>query len=94
MMMVVLLPTCPLSWGLSLFMAPEIFTGPYTNKCDVFSIGVVFACIAEMLCQIKPYGDCLADIVNSSVLNESAGSYIHYRKATSEEKDIISRMLE
>eukprot|EP00118_Oscarella_pearsei_P009542 m.55372 g.55372 ORF g.55372 m.55372 type:complete len:276 (+) comp34463_c0_seq1:28-855(+) len=82
------------------FMAPEVFTGSYTKKCDVFSLGLVFACIAEVQCEIMPSGQCLADIVNSPRhksryydLNESAGSLIHYQNAIPEEKDIISRML-
>ncbi|XP_062505586.1 serine/threonine-protein kinase pdik1l-A-like [Corticium candelabrum] len=36
--------------GTQLFVAPEVFTGHYTNSCDVFSLGLVFISIIEAPC--------------------------------------------
>ncbi|XP_065826194.1 serine/threonine-protein kinase pdik1l-A-like [Oscarella lobularis] len=33
--------------GTRAFMAPEVFDGHYLRECDVFSLGLVFACIIE-----------------------------------------------
>ena len=33
--------------GTRVFMAPEVFTRHYSFECDIFSLGLVFACIIE-----------------------------------------------
>ncbi|XP_065846308.1 serine/threonine-protein kinase 35-like isoform X2 [Oscarella lobularis] len=33
--------------GTRVFMAPEVFDGHYLRECDIFSLGLVFACIIE-----------------------------------------------
>eukprot|EP00118_Oscarella_pearsei_P010167 m.61290 g.61290 ORF g.61290 m.61290 type:complete len:241 (+) comp34990_c0_seq1:330-1052(+) len=83
------------------FMAPEVFSGHYTEKCDIFSLGMVFACIIEnpdrqmLLAAWRWKEHSLGELYYSCPESRSnaASTLIHYSKATAGEVLLIDQML-
>mmetsp|Transcript_40920 Transcript_40920/g.46990 ORF Transcript_40920/g.46990 Transcript_40920/m.46990 type:complete len:97 (-) Transcript_40920:77-367(-) len=50
--------------GTPLYMAPEMFEGKYTNKCDIWSLGVL---IYHMISGEMPYKGTTFEEVKTSV---------------------------
>ena len=81
--------------GTRYYMAPEVWSGHYTNKCDVFSLGLVFIKIAESrditdnptADQGQPLGKVLSasvqepcDVVNCQFNNAQRAEIVLYNK--------------
>eukprot|EP00118_Oscarella_pearsei_P017840 m.179493 g.179493 ORF g.179493 m.179493 type:complete len:97 (+) comp39219_c0_seq2:872-1162(+) len=77
--------------GTKSFVAPEVLKGRCSHKSDIFSLGLTFACIAEVQCEVTESGQYLAEIVTGSHENwsmycNSAGSLIVYKNAVLQER--------
>ena len=77
--------------GSPLFMAPEVLQKKYSNKCDVWSIGVV---MYVLLSKRLPFsGECPADILSQSKVWDLAFEKSFWKSISSEAKDLISNMI-
>ena len=77
--------------GSPLFMAPEVLHKKYSNKCDVWSIGVV---MYVLLSKRLPFsGECPADILSQSKVWDLAFEKSFWKSISSEAKDLISNMI-
>ena len=78
--------------GSPYYMAPEVFEKKYTDKCDIWSIGVVLYFIIS---KRKPFnGDSFKDIFNCIKENEVDLTSNPFDKASPELIDIIKKMLD
>ena len=73
------------------FCAPEVLSGVYSQKCDVWSIGVIFY---MLLSGKAPYDGSIGKQLNAAVIKDDldfSGPIWH--RVSSQAKDLISRML-
>jgi calcium-dependent protein kinase len=78
-------------YGTAYYIAPEILKSDYTEKCDVWSIGVI---LYVLLCGKPPfYGDDDKEILNSVKLGTYSLTGPDWKNISSEAKDLVKRML-
>jgi calcium-dependent protein kinase len=78
--------------GTCYYVSPEILTGPYTEKCDIWSLGVI---LFMMLSGYPPFdGDTDKDILDSVKNSPLAFSEQVWETISNEAKDLVSRCLD
>ena len=91
--------------GSPAYMAPEVWVGRYSITCDVFSMGLMYAMIAEcpdpLVPAVRysdknyPYG--LGWLLSVEMAPRSRRAtellYLHFRTARDDEKDLMNKML-
>ena len=78
--------------GSSYYMAPEVLNKSYTEKCDIWSVGVI---LFILLTKQPPFGGKTDDIIYSKIkrgIYYIDGTPIQY--CSSELKDLLSKLLE
>ena len=77
--------------GTYYYMAPEVLSGEYTEKCDVWSLGVI---LYIMLCGIPPFSGRTDDEIASQILNAQL-SFTHpnWKNVSQEARMLIISML-
>lgn len=79
-------------YGTAYYIAPEVLKGNYTEKCDLWSIGVI---LYIMLCGTPPFtGRTDKDILNKV---SNAGYSLQgelWRKRSDGSKDLIKKLME
>mmetsp|Transcript_49800 Transcript_49800/g.57152 ORF Transcript_49800/g.57152 Transcript_49800/m.57152 type:complete len:524 (+) Transcript_49800:68-1639(+) len=77
--------------GTVYYIAPEVLQGGYTEKCDIWSAGVI---LYVMLCGYPPFnGDTDADIFDSIKRGEFHFYPQEWKGISREAKDLIKKML-
>lgn len=78
--------------GTAYYIAPEVLKGEYTNKCDIWSLGVV---LYILLCGRPPFkGKTNPDIIRSVLKGSYHYEYPSFDSVSDEAKDFISQCLE
>ncbi|OMJ69611.1 hypothetical protein SteCoe_32631 [Stentor coeruleus] len=78
--------------GTCYYVSPEILTGPYTEKCDIWSLGVI---LFMMLSGYPPFdGDTDKDILDSVKNSPLAFSEQVWETISNEAKDLVSHCLD
>jgi len=77
--------------GTAYYIAPEVLNGNYTEKCDVWSIGVI---LYVLLCGMAPFNGLNdEDIMASVKAGEYSFSSIIWEAVSDDAKDLIKKML-
>lgn len=78
-------------YGTAYYIAPEILKQQYTEKCDIWSIGVIL----YILLSGKPpfYGDDDKEILNSVKVGTYSLSGPEWKNISQDAKDLIKKML-
>lgn len=79
--------------GTPLIMAPEIFeNGKYTNKCDIWSLGIVFYQLLYGIVPFHPKRGGLEDLIQ--LLKNGKLEFPKEVQVSAEAKDMISKCLD
>ena len=78
-------------YGTAYYIAPEILKSDYTEKCDIWSIGVIL----YILLSGKPpfYGDDDKEILNSVKVGTYSMQGPEWKNISNDAKDLIKKML-
>jgi calcium-dependent protein kinase len=77
--------------GSPLYMAPEVFSGKYNNKCDIWALGIL---LYHMISGQKPFdGDNLEQVQESIQNSKLKFSSEVWKKVSKECKDLIRNMI-
>ena len=78
--------------GTPYYVAPEVLRGKYTNKCDIWSIGVLFYI---MLSGYLPFNGPTWEDVYEKILNSNYSlEQKEFSKVSDKAKDLLSHLLE
>lgn len=77
--------------GTYYYMAPEVLSGEYTEKCDVWSLGVI---LYIMLCGIPPFSGRTDDEIASQILNSQLSfNHPNWKNVSQEARMLVISML-
>lgn len=77
--------------GTPYYIAPEILNGNYDEKCDVWSLGVIFY---VLLCGYPPFnGSTNEEILESVAKGKFTFEYESFENVSKQAKDLIQKML-
>jgi len=77
--------------GTTFYMAPEVITGKYNEKCDVWSCGVI---LYIMLCGKPPfYSQNEEELKNKIISMKYDFNYPEFKKISQDAKDLIKSIL-
>ena len=78
-------------FGTSYYVAPEVIEGTYSEKCDVWSVGVI---LYILLCGRPPFnGGTDEEIVEQIKIGKFDFDDPQWSEISDEVKDLITRML-
>ncbi len=78
--------------GTPYYIAPEVLRRSYTEKCDLWSCGVI---LYILLCGYPPFsGDSTEEIIEAVISGKFTMDGSEWKKVSSAAKDLVSRLLE
>lgn len=78
-------------YGTPYYIAPEVLSGNYTEKCDMWSIGVM---LYIMLCGSPPFNGSDDQIINKVKKGEWSFRGQAWSSISEEAKDLVSKLME
>ena len=77
-------------YGTPYYIAPEVLQGNYTEKCDLWSIGVI---LYIMLCGSPPFGGCDAKVIAKVKIGTWEFSGAAWANISDEAKDLVKCLI-
>ena len=76
--------------GTAYYVSPEVLSGEYTKKCDVWSIGII---LCVLLTGEPPFNGANDSIIYNKIKNYNYHFSHKWRNISTEAKDLVSHML-